>query len=256
MKTTEPLRLSAVPSLLLGLIDRPAQTFQQIAQGVRWVWAVPLILLLVGQLLSTAVAAEPAREFGRDVTRYTLEHGRFASQMTAEQRREAIAQAEAQAEGTGGLGLVMGVSGAILLTVAGWAVYGLIFHALATLLGSQSTTPGAMIAIISWAWIPFGLRQLVQALFVAQSGQLPRHEGLAVLASSGDRILDSFNPLYAYLGHFDLWQLANWILLIIGVSAICGFSRRKSALIVLPVWVAFSLIALGPLLLGKMVTGL
>lgn len=256
MKPAEPLRLSMIPGLLLGLVDRPSQTFQHIARGARWVWTIPLVLLLAGQILYTVVAARPARDFGQAVTRYTLEHGRFASQMTPEQRRAAIAQAEAQAERTGGLGLVIGVGGSVLLTVAGWAVYGLIFHALATLIGSKSTTPGAMIATISWSWIPFALRQFVQTAFVAQSGQLPRHEGLAFLASSGDRILDSFNPLYAYLGHFDLWQLANWILLLIGVSTIAGFSRRKAALIVLPVWLAFSLVALGPLLLGKMFTGL
>ncbi|MCZ7570432.1 MAG: YIP1 family protein [Ardenticatenaceae bacterium] len=256
METTQPLPLSAIPSLLLGLIDRPSHTFRQITRGARWVWVVPLVLLLIGQGLYTAVAAGPAREFGQAVTRYTLDHGRFAGQMTPEQRRQALAQAEAQSERTGSAGLVIGVAGGLLLTLAGWVVYGLIFHALASLLGSQSTTPGAMIAIASWSWLPLGLKPLVQALFVAQTGQLPRHEGLAALVSSGDRVLDSFNPLYAYLGQFDLWQLANWALLIVGVGAISRFSRRKAALVVLPVWLGFSIIALAPLLLGKMVTGL
>lgn len=255
MEAVQAPRPVDVPRMLLGLVDRPADTFRRLARGARWVWLVPLVLLLVGQLVFTIVAAEPTQAFSREVTRYTLEHGSFASQMTPEQRRQALEQAEAQGGG-GPLFLVIGVGGAILFTAAGWVIQGLVFHGLAMLMGSKTSTPGGMIAMASWAWLPFWLRQIVQTLFVAQTGELPRHEGLSFLVTTGDRVLDSFNPLYVYLGQLDLWQVANWVLLTIGVSVLAGISRGRAAVMVLALWIVSSLIAIAPVLLSKAFVGL
>lgn len=213
---------------------------------------MPLVLFIIGQAIFTPIAARPSAELGLEMARYVTEESRFASQMTPEQRRQTLEQAEAQSRQGLGPGLLVGVGAAIVFTAIGWAVNGLAIHGLVTLLGSQTSRPGGMMAVASWAWLPFWVKLLVQSVFVARSGELPRHEGLAFLVTNGNRILDSLDPLYVFLGRFDLWQVANWVLLIIGVSALSGLSRSKAALVVLPLWLVFALVGLVPIFLSSM----
>lgn len=250
-----PPTVTAVPGLLLGLIDRPTETFHRLARGARWVWGVPFLLLVVGHLLYIGVSLEPSREFSARIAEYTLTEGSFAAQMSPQQREQALAQA--QQPPSPGL-LAINVVGGIVATALGWAVWGLALHGLATLLGARESRIGGLIAVVSWAWLPLWLRQMVQSLFVWQSGELPRAEALslAALVASGDPVRDTFDPLFLFLSAIDPWQLANWWLLVVGVAAVTALGRGKSAGLVLTLWLLFSLLAVTPVLVSKMVTGL
>lgn len=247
----------SVPAILLALIDRPGEAFQAIAARARRLWLVPLAFFVVVLVISTFVMADHQVRLQAEVSRYWIEHGRFAEQMPPEAREQALEQFERQmARGASPSLIALSIGAGVVGTVAGWLVWGAVLHYTALLLSSQTSRLDAMFNVAAWASIPLGVGQLVKAAFTFFSGQLPLYEGLSFLVATGTYALDSVNPLFNLLSRLTLWQLASWWLLVAGASAVSAQSRRRWAGIVIGIWVIFAVLKVVPFLVQRRLMGI
>jgi hypothetical protein len=112
--------------------------------------------------------------------------------------------------------------------------------------------------VVVWAWLPYGLRGLLQTLYILLSGQLIVNPGLSGLVRSepsvGEAVLAPPSAgqtfLTTFLSRIDLFLVWNLILLVIGVAVTTHLSRRKAALVTLGVWVVLTGLSLLPALVG------
>ena len=246
-----------LPAILLALVDRPGEAFRAIAARARRLWLVPFAFLVVVMLASTFITADHYARLQAEISRYWIEHGRFAEQMPPDAREQALEQIERQAErGASSSLLALSIGGGVVGTVLGWLIWGAVLHYAATLQGSETSRFDAMFNVAAWAWIPHGLGQLVKAGFTLFSGRLPLYDGLSFLVATGNYPLDSMNPLFQFLSGLTLWQLASWWLLVAGASAVSGQSRRRWAGLVLGVWLLFAFLKLVPLLVQRRFMGI
>ncbi|MDQ7029159.1 MAG: YIP1 family protein [Ardenticatenia bacterium] len=247
----------AVPILLIGLVDRPTQTFQAIAAKPRRLWLVPLTLLVLAVLFHTWATADLQTQLQADISQYWIEHGRFAEQMPPEAREEALAAIERQRQEGASSGLLtLSLAAGIVGTMLGWVVWGAVLHYVAKLMGHEGSRFDVMFNVAAWAWIPLGIGLVVRGGFALVTGTLPVNEGLSFLVATGTYARDALNPLFQLLNALTLWQLASWWLLITGTAAVSGIPRRRWAGVVLGIWLLFALLKLVPLMVQRTLMGI
>lgn len=252
------MRVTDVLTTLVGLVDRPLETFRHIAAHARRAWIVPMVLMLLITGVHAVATREAQAALQEQIVEYTLTHSRFASQLSAAER-EQLLQQQRQRGGMFDASTPLGFAITLLLSalgvLIGWLIWGGVLYGLALLLGGEDLTFAPFFNVAAWSWLPVGIGLLVQAAYVAWSGQMPLYEGLSFLIASGDPIRDQFNPLHTFLTKFTVWQAWAWWLLINGTAAVSGFSRRKAAGIVLTVWLIFSGLQVVPVVISSRLQG-
>lgn len=134
----------------------------------------------------------------------------------------------------------------------GWLVWGGALYLLASMVGGRSRFI-QVLKVVIWAWLPYGLRSIVQAIYITVSQKLIAHPGLSGFA--GAPVPDLSDPfstmpsmgtavLQTFLGQIDIYLFWNLALLVIGITAVTQLSRRKSIGLVLIVWVLFMVVRL------------
>jgi hypothetical protein len=124
-----------------------------------------------------------------------------------------------------------------------WLVWAGALYFLGLLAGGEASFAQSF-ALLAWSWLPYFLRNLILAAYVAYSGQLI-NQGLSFLVATGDQTKDAANWLYGLLSQFDLFYLWHLILVVVGLAAIGRFSKTKATivgLIYLAVTTALSLV--------------
>lgn len=234
--------------LLTGIIDRPAATFRAIlAQRKWWMWAVPLLIVLVCFSVMTVVGAPYAVELARQQAEQQL------NTVPPEQAEAARASIEtftslpfilATGLGVGSLMLVIGV-------VAQAAI--LYFSAL---VAGGEVNFGSVFTMSTWTRLPMAVGFLAQAAFIAIANRTVQYPGLSALVGTGDLMQDGRNPLVALLGRLDLFWLWHLFLVVVGLAVVARFSRSK-ALVLTLIYAAITLatIALPSLLFGGLMGG-
>jgi hypothetical protein len=97
---------------------------------------------------------------------------------------------------------------------------------------------GQVFAAFSWTWLPFCLRDLVNAGWVLVTGSLITNPGLSYFFATGDTVADTQDPLWVLAGYVDLFTLWHLILVYFLVRA----TRRRGG--GLGLTLAYALIAL------------
>lgn len=253
------MNAQAVLGYLVGLVDRPLETFRNIAPHARRAWVVPALLMVLIFGVHSVLTSEAQADLQQRTTEYVLTHSRFASQLSPAEREQLLEQ-QRQARGglfdpTSPVGFALTLSLNALGALVGWLIWGGVLYGLALLLGAEDLTFAPFFNVAAWSWLPLGVGLLVQAAYVAWSGTMPIYEGLSFLVASGDPIADLFNPWHTFLTKLTVWQLWSWWLLINGTAAVSRFSRRKAAGMVLPVWFLFAALQVAPTVISSRLQG-
>jgi hypothetical protein len=228
--------------LLVSMIDRPAVTMSTVGRKPGWAWLTPALLVLVGLAVFSVVAAPYTSELAL----------RQAQQRMASLPPQQAEQAAAPMERLTSPPVIAGfsiVGGLITLAVI-WLVSAGILYFLGLVTGGEANFAQSF-AILAWSWLPYFLRNLVLAAYVAYKGQLI-NTGLSFLVATGDQAKDTANWLYGLLAQVDLFYLWHLILVIVGLVAVGRLSKAKATIVGLIYLAATTALSLVPTLLGSM----
>lgn len=229
--------------LLVGMVDKPTATFKSVlARRQRWVWAVPLLVVMLCFTVMTAVGSPYAAEFAREQAQRQLDS------MPAEQA--AAARASMDTFISPPFILVTGlVTGSLLFLLGVVAQAALLYFG--ALVAGGEVSFGPVFTTSAWTRLPFAIGFLTQAIFVGVARRMLQYPGLSTLIASGDFMKDSRNPLVGLLGRVDLFWLWHILLVVLGLAVVARFSRTKSLVLTL-IYAALSLaaVALPSLLFG------
>lgn len=137
--------------------------------------------------------------------------------------------------------------------VISWLIWCGTLFLLASMVGGRSSFL-QMLQVVIWAWLPYALRSILQAIYITATQTVITNQGLSGFA--GMPVIDTSNPfaiempstgtvvLYTFLGQIDLYLFWNLALLVLGIMAVTKLSRRKSVGLVLIVWVLFMAVRL------------
>jgi len=221
--------------LLVSIIDRPAATMSYVGKKPDWAWVTPALLVLVGLAVFSIVTAPLASELAlRQVQQQMVS-------MPPEQAEQMANQVERFTSPPVVAGFSI-VGGLVALAVM-WLVWAGVLYFLGLVAGGEASFAQSF-ALLAWSWLPYFLRHLILAAFVAYSGQLI-NQGLSFLVATGDQTKDAANWLYVLLSQLDLFYLWHLVLVIVGLAAVGRFSKTKATivgLIYLAVTTALSLV--------------
>ncbi len=245
--------------LIWGMIVKPRVTLRTIGgNGRSWIIVAVILLLLsvLPPIASGPLAAELAREAFLENQEQIEEQIR--SQGGGQSAEFDAEQAASIASNPIFITVIPAVGG--LLGVAiGWLLWSGAIHLLGTLTGGRNSF-GQMFQAVVLASIPYGIRNLLQAIVITTSGKLIENPGLSGMVSDPISVEDAiFSPpppgqvaLISFLSKIDIYLFWNLALLVVGIMIVAQLARRKSLGITLLVWVIFTLISLAPtLLLGN-----
>jgi len=221
--------------LFVSIVDRPAVTMSYVGKKPGWAWVTPALLVLVGLAVFSVVTAPLTSELAL----------RQAQQQIASLPPQQAEQAAAQMERFTSPPVMAGFSivGGLVALAVTWLVGAGVLYFLGLVAGGEAKFAQSF-AILAWSWLPYALRNLVLAAYVAYRGQLI-NQGLSFLVATGDQTQDTANWLYSLLSQIDLFYLWHLILVIVGLTAVARFSKTKATivgLIYLAVTTALSLV--------------
>ena len=249
MYTEQTERRSSL-ALLPGVVDQPGRTMAQLLAFPRRRWLVPAILCLVSLVIllaaSAPLLAEQAAQQQAEILRQVEPQLEDMTQSQREQM-EALMTRFSSPAAIVGISLLTGLLGMIV----GWTVgTGIIYFGLA--ISGRDLRLSQVFAAFSWTWLPFCLRDLVNAGWVLVTGSLVANPGLSYLFATGDAIADAQDPLWILSSYLDLFALWHLVLVYFLVRAT---SRRGGGLGLTLVYAAIALLVrVLPRLLGGTVT--
>lgn len=226
-------RIPPLWQLLFGIIDRPTATFKAvIARRTWWMWAVPLLIIFLSMVVVTVVGAP----FGAEIAREQMD--RQLASMPADQAEQARTQTATFTSMPFILttGLIMGTLGLVIGVLAQAAI--LYFSAL---LAGGELEFGSVFTVSVWSRLPSTIYRLAQAGFMIFAQRTIQNPGLSVLVATGNMMEDAANPLFMLLGRIDPFWLWHLLLVVLGLSVVTRFSRKKSMMLTL-IYVVVSLI--------------
>jgi hypothetical protein len=108
---------------------------------------------------------------------------------------------------------------------------GVLFTALFFFVAGKVWTAGAtfrtLLSMTTLAFIPYGLRDLLQAVYMAAADTYLQHAGLSYLAAPKDA-LTSGGIVYGLLGFVDVWTIWATGLLYLALRRALGLSPKRS----------------------------
>ncbi|MCC7354128.1 MAG: YIP1 family protein [Anaerolineae bacterium] len=221
-------------ALLPGIIDQPQRTLAQVALYPRGRWLPPLIFLIIALSILAVLRAPFAAQEA------TKEFQAQLATLPADQAQ--MVQGQLQFIGSppfiAGTAIVLGM----LSLLVGWIIAAAILY-FASLLAGGELGYGRALALAPWLWLPYGLRDLVQALYVFMEGKVVVYQGLSFLVATGDNLKDMRDLAYLLLSQADLFALWHYLLVYAGLRA-AGQLSQGSALFMTLVYAALTL-ALG-----------
>lgn len=204
-------------ALLPGIIDRPRQTFAALLATPRWRWVLPFLLCILALALVSAATAE------------------FASEQARQQRAQAMSQMQAQLDSmpeaqrqqtqrlldrttspmfVGGISFITRGLGLPI----GWLIGAAILY-FGLAIGGTELKFSALFSVFSWTWLPFALRDFLQAVWTLATGQPLLNPGLSYFFATGDLLADARNPVYALTSLLDLFFLWHIVLVYFLIKA-------------------------------------
>jgi hypothetical protein len=203
---------------------------------------MPALLVLVGLVVFSVVTAPLTSELAL----------RQAQQQMASLPPQQAEQAAAQMEKFTSPPVMAAfsiVGGLIALAVI-WLLGGGVLYFLGLVAGGEANFAQSF-AILTWSWLPYALRNLILAAYVAYKGQMI-NQGLSFLVATGDQIKDAANWLYVLLSQIDLFYLWHLVLVIVGLAAVGRLSKTKASIVGVIYLAATTGLSLVPTLLGAM----
>jgi hypothetical protein len=198
-------------ALLIGIVDRPRATLAQVLAHPRWKWLLPAVLCLAATALLLVVSVE---ELGRQAAQQqaaAMQALGDQMQSMTEAQQEQMRQQMTRFTSPLFLGATTFVTSAIGLLIGWLLTAGILFIGLA--IGGEGAKYAPLVAAVSWTWLPFALRSLVDAGWALATGMVRANPGLSYFVASGDSVADAGNPLWLLAGQVDLFTLWHMILI-------------------------------------------
>jgi hypothetical protein len=235
---------------LVGWIDQPKKTLRYVIKESRWPqWLAPVLIILAASIVVTVVSAPLASEMSRQQAEEQMQ-AQMAS-IPEEQEDQVMSTIDTFTSPlfVAAMGIVFTVLGLILT----WLFRGALLFFIGYVLGTDNRYI-QMVTLVLWAWLPFALRDLVQAIYVLLNGQLPINKGLSFLVASGDQLQNAGNLLYGFLGQIDIFLVWHLLLVGVGIAVTTRSTTTKTAFATIGYWIVTALIGLSPGLLQMLVT--
>ena len=231
-----------VLQLLIGIIDRPAVTMSFVGKKPGWAWVTPAFLVLVGLVAFSVVTAPLTSELALRQAQQQL------TSLPPQQAEQAAAQMERFTSPP--MMAAFGIVGGLVALAVTWLVGAGVLYFLGLVAGGEANF-GQSFAILAWSWLPYALRNLILAAYVAYSGKLI-NQGLSFLVATGDQTEDAANWLYSLLSQMDLFYLWHLILVIVGLAVVGRFSKTKATIVGLIYLAVTTALSLVPTFVGSM----
>jgi hypothetical protein len=241
---------------------RPRKGFESLSGKMVWVWVPCVVFLLLA--LAARIAVETPRQIAFQQAAVTAQSAKIQAEMEAQ---NAAASGETPTkDGAAESGDVAPpVDGEVIVPVdAGlpaeaqaimWVsnfvfgivglLAGIVFTALIFFVAGKVWTAAAnyraFLSMTALAFVPYGLRDLVQTAYMTLADTYIRHPGLSSFAAPKDPLVPG-GIVYGLLGYADVWTLWATGLLYVGLRSGIGLERKR-ALIAWGVFVALALAA-------------
>ncbi len=212
--------------LLISIVDKPQQTFTDLAVNPRLKWVLPLVLAIAAALFTVWISAPHTAEMAQQASLQQLTQNGM-SPTEAQKMLDQTARFRTPLF----LGIVGSVTGILFLAIIWVAMAGLFYFV--SLVAGAELNFGSVFTVVAWSSLPLTLRGFVQGALIAATGRFPIYTGLSALQATGDTLKDAGNPLLVLLSFVDIFWLWHIALLVIGVAVAAKFSRLKAFLIVL-----------------------
>ena len=217
---------------IIGVFFSPNETFASIAKQPDWV--VPLVITLLLSLAAGIVFAQRV-DFGAGIRDSLEQRGNVPPDQIDRAVRIGTAAAKVFSYCAPFVSLI------ILLIMAGVILLAV------RVMGGEGNFRQAF-AVTTYAWMPGVIKSVLITIIIAvrnvSATELPTvlRSNLAFLVPLKE------NPLlFTLLSKFDVFSIWILILLIIGFAFVSGFSKAKSAAIIISLWVVAVLLSLiGP----------
>lgn len=240
--------------ILLGLLIKPRATMRYLGDARRRWWLLPALLVIATVVFQGVTYASSNAEY-----LYQRQQASREALPPAQQRQSVEAPSRPVLPP-----LVVGVrvGGRALGTVITWAVWAGLLLLMGTFFGQNGASFGAFFAMVTWAWLPYAVRNLLQGVYMALTNEPIYNQGLSglVVDSAPPVMTSSFQPyvppnatqqvLAGVLGRIDIYLIWHLVLLIAGIAAFTSLSRKKALLSALGIWVLLTLLSLLPTFIG------
>ncbi len=203
--------------LVWGIIDRPAETLRYVAQHPRWLWLAPAVLMLIGLVIYSAVAAPLQAAQARAMPEVQSQ----LANVPAEQQK--MVEFFMSPLFIGAMSATLG----LLTMIVGWLLRAGLLYLLGLMMGGEAKY-GQMFSVVAWTWLPYFWRYLTQAGWMFYSNQLITKPGLSFLVATGDLKADAANFAFVILAQLDLFWLWHLILIAVGMAVANRFSKGKA----------------------------
>jgi hypothetical protein len=226
------IQVPPVWQLLFGIIDRPTATFKAVlARRKWWMWAVPIVVVLVCMSAMLVVRAPYDAEIADQQIQRQL------ATMPPDQAEAARASMETFTSLPFRLATTV-ITGILLLLIGLLGQAAILYFG--ALVAGGEVDFGPVFTMSAWTRLPVAINFLVQAGFILIAKRSIQAPGLSTLVATGDLIKDARNPLFTLLGRIEPFWLWHLLLVVLGLAVVARFSRKK-AMVVTVIYVAISL---------------
>jgi hypothetical protein len=241
-------------SVLVGVLLRPRDTMTYLGGARRRWWWVAAILMVVALTLNGYAYGAANAEYNQKLQAAFLED--LPSEQRGARPDEYVMVSAPQ------FGTVVRVGGQVVGTLVSWLVWAGLLYLASTFLGQNGSNFGGFFAMVAWAWMPYVIRNVVQAIYTQITRRPIYNQGLSGFVIDKTPVgptvgFRSFVPpargdqvLAALLTRLDIYMIWNLVLLVLGVAALAHLSRRKAIAGTLAIWAVFTLLSLLPALIG------
>ncbi len=259
--TNTPTEKKNVFALLLGVLVRPKATFSYLKDNHKRAWWLPAILIILLTLAPIYAAAQtvvrpsvPMMIEG-DIKGMGGKPG--AGGVTVASSGEYMGEpfAEATPAGPG----IFSYIGAVLGLPISWLLWGGALYLSSVFLG-RSSSFGQMFRLAVWTWLPYGIRGLVQTIYIFSTGSAIANAGLSGFANQNLPAMITPGPgqlaLAGILGQVDIYLIWYLLLSSLGLMVFTNLKRSKAFTAVLVIWLVLALLGVVPSIFGGMFQGI
>lgn len=221
---------------IVGVFVNPVETFRSIAKKPDWV--VPLLVIIVFSIVSAFLIGDQLDLEG------TIREQMSGSALSEQQREAAV-------EGGVKVAKFMSYMGAVFLPLM------ILIIAAVMMLGHKlmggAGTFAQYFSTTVYAWFPQTLLSLILTVILMFSEPMTVNTMLTAAYSNPAFLLEREGNvvLWTLLTKLDVFTIWSVALMVVGYSTVAGFSRARSAAVVVALWILYIAISLiGPLMQG------
>jgi hypothetical protein len=225
---------------IAGVLFVPAETFEDIVRKPD-ILAPMLVLILIGYAVTFAIM--PIMDWDSIISAQT-------EQMRKQNPNLTEADVDRMSGFTRSIGKVMGYVTPALGVIVWAVVAGALFLAF-RMFGGEGTFKQAL-SITLYSWVPLTIFSILMAIVAFSRHSFDPTMAATLVKSNPAFLVDMKEQpvLFSLLSQFDLFTIATVALMTIGFAVMSRFSKMKSAVIVVSVWLMLVVVKVGFAALG------